>query len=136
MSKKTDKLKLLPLQTKMLSCQLTDDEIRACGQKLAKVLEDIGTENARQLSFRQQMKATLTELEAQAMGLGSKIRRGEELRDVDIQPEIDFVKDVYREHRTDTGEVILERPIEDDERQENFGFDEKTGSRKQPAGVN
>lgn len=120
MPKKNDNLKLLPMQTQSLPCVLTADEIREYGQKLAKVLEDIGTENARQLSFKQQMKATLGALEAQAAGLGSKIRRGEELRDVDVQPELDFKKDVYRERRTDTDEIIMERSIEDDERQDTL----------------
>ena len=111
-------MKLLPLQTKMLSCRLTNDEVREYGQKLAVILEDIANEVARQASFKQEMKAAVTGLESQAAALGSKIRRREELRDVEVQPELDFEAGVYRESRIDTGSVIKERPITAEERQE------------------
>lgn len=116
-------MKLLPLQTKMLSCQLTDDEVRQYGLNLAVVLEDIGNEIARQASFKQELKAALSALESQAAALSSKIRRGEELRDVDVQPEYDFDAGMYRETRTDTGAVIKERALTEQERQERLDLD-------------
>ena len=126
MPKKADKLKLLPVETQMLTCQLTEDEIRQHGQTLAAVLEDISTEQARQTSFKTEMKATIAGLESRSAALSSQIRRGEELRDVQVQPELDFGENVYRERRTDTDEIINERAIEEDERQEhlNLGKDQ------------
>ena len=120
MPKKADKLKLLPVQTQMLTCQLTEDEIRQRGQQLARVLDDISTERARQTSFKTEMKATIAGLESRSAALSSQIRRGEELRDVQVQPELDFGENVYRERRTDTDEIINERAIQEDERQEHL----------------
>lgn len=120
MPKKADKLKLLPVETQMLTCQLTEDEIKEHGKQLAGVLDDISTEQARQNSFKKEMKATIAGLESRSAALSSQIRRGEELRGVQVQPELDFKQGVYRERRTDTNEIIRERAIEDDERQEHL----------------
>lgn len=124
MPKKTDKLKLLPVETQMLTCQLTEDEIREHGQQLAGVLDDISTEQARQTSFKTEMKATIAGLESRSAALSSQIRRGEELRGVQVQPELDFDENVYRERRTDTDEIITERSIRDEERQEHLHLGE------------
>lgn len=125
MPKKADKLKLLPVETQMLTCQLTEDEIREHGQQLAGVLDDISTEQARQTSFKTEMKATIAGLESRSAALSSQIRRGEELRGVQVQPELDFDENVYRERRTDTDEIITERSIRDEERQEHLHLGEE-----------
>lgn len=131
--KKRDDLRLLPLRKKMLPCILTAEELQKYGGELAKVVEDIGTEMGRQTSFKQQMKATLSALESNAAALSSKICRQEELRDVDVQPEMNFNKGVYREIRTDTGAVISERPLTEEERQGFLPFDKPKAENKTEA---
>lgn len=122
---KQESIRKLKPYTRLLPCKLTDDEIREYGKDLAKVRQDILTEEARQVSLKQQLKASLTELEARSLALSSKIGRGEEARDVDVEPQLDFKKGVYCEVRTDTGEKISERAVTEEERQESMLFDEK-----------
>ena len=127
MSKKTkgESIRRLPPYTRLLPCKLTDDELREYGQDLAKVRQDILTEEARQVSLKQQLKASLTELEARSLRLSSMIARGEEARDVEVEPRLDFRKSEYCEIRADTGERISERLITEEERQEHLNLDAK-----------
>lgn len=119
----TDDLRLLPMTTKMLACALTPAELQEYGQELANVIENKATEEVRQENFKKEMKATLSGLDAEIAVLSSKIRQREERRDVQVQPEMDFKKSIYRETRTDTGAIITERPLTEDERQEALPFE-------------
>ena len=134
---KQESIRKLKPHTRMLPCKLTDDELREYGQDLAKVRQDILTEEARQVSLKQQLKASLTELEARSLKLSSMIARGEEARDVDVEPQLDFKRGTYCEVRLDTGERIGERAVTAEERQENLLFEkpepEKPESEKRTA---
>lgn len=119
--------------TKLLRCKLTRDELLKYGGELAQALQDIVTEEALQASMKQSMKAALASLEAKSSELSTKVARGEELRDVEVEPRLDFKTSTYYEIRGDTGEKISQRPITEDERQENLEFGGKPESKKQPA---
>lgn len=112
--------------TKWLPCELTKSELLAYGSELGTVTQDIKTEEDRHTSIKQELKATITQLESQRTILASKITRKEEHRDIEVDCKLDFGRDLYVETRTDTGEEILTRPIRDDERQEAMEF--KTGT--------
>jgi hypothetical protein len=97
-------------------CRLTDDERRTYGINLAHILETIDDEIAKHESVKREMKASLADLEAQRMMLATKVRRGEELREVEIEV---CASDDGRvqEIRKDTGEIIVTRAPSDEERQ-------------------
>lgn len=124
--RQSDNLRLLPLTSKQLPCKLTNEELRKYGEELANTIDEVSNEEARQESVKKEMKSTLTGLQSKLTILSSKIRRGEEYRDVQVQPEMDFKQGVYREVRTDTGAIITERPLTDDERQEALPFGKAT----------
>ena len=118
-------MKTLKPITKFLPCKLTDQELLDYGAELGSTIQDISAEEARQTSMKTELKARMTALEAKSAELSTKITRQEELRDVKVEPRLDFKAGIYREVRTDTGEVIRERPITDDERQEELEIDKE-----------
>ena len=126
----SESIRKLDPRTRMLSCKLSKDELLDFGSKLAQVRQDILTEEARQASMKQELKSRLAQLEAQSSEYSSKIARGEEMRDVEVDPRLDFGSDTYYEIRRDTGEKVGERPITDDERQENLGLGKDTKDKK------
>lgn len=115
-----EKVKNLNRFTKLLPCKLTNDELLNYGNELGSIIQDITTEEDRQVGLKQELKARLAGLESRRTGLATKVTRKEEVRDVEVEVELDFVNDMYREIRLDTGEVITERPITELERQESM----------------
>ena len=135
MSKETkhQSVRKLEPRTKLLRCELTKDERLTYGEELAQVRQDIVTEEGLQVSMKAQLKSRLVALEAKSLELSTKVARGEELRDVEVKPQLDFKAGEYCEIRTDTGEEISSRPVTDEERQENLEFDRKPPATKQTA---
>jgi len=131
--KKHESIRKLEPRTKLLRCKLTRDELIKFGGELAQSLQDIVTETALQASMKQSMKAALSSLEAKSSELSTKVARGEELRDVEVEPRLDFKTGIYYEIRGDTGEKISQRTITEDERQENLEFEKKPESKKPSA---
>jgi hypothetical protein len=131
--KKTDDVRLLPVITKQLACRLTPEELQAYGEQLANTIDEMSNEEARQEGFKKEMKSTLANLQATMTILSSKIRQREERRDVQVQPEMNFKKGVYREIRTDTGDLINERPLSEEERQEALPFEKEPTDKAETA---
>lgn len=100
-----------------LPCKLTDVEFLERSRSLATVTNDIGTETKRQAEAKAEMKAKLAVLEAQQARLASVVSRSEEYRDVEVSIEPDDIALCVRTYRTDTGECIEERPMQEHERQ-------------------
>ena len=99
--------------TMRLACKLTDDELRAAGDGLAKVVQDIASEDDAQ----KDQKARLMELTARQTILALQVSRREEHRDGEVTISVDYLLGVEIRTRTDTGEVISTRALRDDERQ-------------------
>ena len=70
--------------TMRLACKLTDEELRAAGDGLAKVVQDIASEDDAQKDQKAQMKARLMELTARQTILALQVSRREEHRDVEV----------------------------------------------------
>lgn len=135
MSKDTKQgsIRKLEPRTRLLRCKLTKEELLEYGGELAQSRQDIVTEEALQASMKQQLKSRLAAFEATSSELSTKVARGEELRDVKVEPRLDFKVGEYYEVRTDTGEEISQRPITEEERQENLEFNKRLEPKKQPA---
>jgi len=132
-----DVRKLDPVK-KSLSCKLSQEELLEAGSKLASTIQDIAAEEDKQQSIKSEMKAKLAELEAKRTQLAIRVQRKEEFRMVEVEREFDFEAGMYRETRSDTGEVILEREITEEERQEKLIIDDidlgqGEGTKKEPA---
>ena len=111
-------------KTEFLACALTEDELRGYGVDLALCVQDVAAETDRQADIRAQMKARMAELEARQSQLAIKISRREEHRDVDVEIEYDYDGGCVRAVRTDTGEQLWDRVMQDHERQPALPVDE------------
>jgi hypothetical protein len=64
-----------------------------------------------------QIKSQVDELDARVVQCSDKYRSGYEMRDMEVEKEMDFLNDVVRFYRLDTGELALERGMTIEERQ-------------------
>ena len=112
------------IRVENLPCKLTEKELRTAGSDLAGVVQDIATEADRHVDIKSQMKARLSELEARKSILAITISRREEYRDVEIEVLSNYDEGIVRRVRMDTGEVLHERPMREDERQSSLPMDE------------
>ncbi len=116
------------VQVRELPVQLTDDEVRELGRRLAHIQGQLSAHEKRESDVKADLKAKRASLESQASVVGGLIRAGEEClirageeyRPVDVVVEHVLDEGLIREVRSDTGEVIAERPLREDERQRSL----------------
>jgi len=108
---------ILSRKTVNLSTPLTDHEKMDRGRALARVIEDHHAEETKQEAMKREMKFTLAGFEAERDRLSAIVSRGEELRSVEVEERANYETDTYSRVRLDTGEVLEERRLRDDERQ-------------------
>ncbi len=100
-----------------LDCELTEKQVLGYGRELAQINQEIAAEEDRQTSLKQELKARIAGLEARRTEISAKVNRGKELREVQIEVMADFKAGTATEIRTDTGEVLRERPLREEEKQ-------------------
>lgn len=110
-------LKLNRKETRSLPVKLREDELRDRGDQLASVIQDLRAEEDRQVDAKAHMKARLAELDAKKTQLAIVISRREEPRNVDVEVWHDYARFMVETVRTDTGETIHTRRMEDHEKQ-------------------
>lgn len=96
---------------------LTHEERFQAALDLAETINAISNKKSEQDFERQQMKATMTDLEGQREGLASVVASGIRYKETTCETHLDFENGVYYEVRLDTGELLVSRPLSDDERQ-------------------
>jgi hypothetical protein len=113
------------IQKRHLSVKLNDDEIAKAGKQLSNCCLEILNEADNQSTAKAEMKQRMNALVEQRTRLSFMVARGEDTREVEVKLEV-VTPFIVRETRTDTGEVIAERPPTNEERQIEFG-DEDDG---------
>jgi hypothetical protein len=108
--KLTDFIQRLPVA-------LTDAELLAFGQRLAKCQADLTEHNMHAEQVKKELKAKESAIEAERAHLSGIIREKKELRDVQCERWAHYDEGDIVELRTDTGEVIYQRRMEMHERQ-------------------
>lgn len=109
-------------ETQILPVRLTQDEIRARGERLAAVhgaLDQIAIEED---DAKKKFKDRRNPLEGEIGLLAHIIRKKEEKREVAVDLVADFATGKVREVRSDTGEVVRERDIRFEEQQQAISF--------------
>ena len=104
-------------ETRTLPCVLTDDELLARGDALARQHAAIKDEEAAQAGEKKRMKEALDELTGEQARLARIVRDKAEPRDVECRIVHDYATQAVQVVRTDTGEVIESRAMTDRERQ-------------------
>ena len=117
---KERKLRTLATSIRNLPCKLTDEEVQAKGEELAKAFKEIEAEEEHQKSVRASMKAKLDSMNLAASTLSTQITERLECREVEVEFVLDDESQLVKTVRIDTGEVIDVRQATQDELQDNF----------------
>lgn len=120
-------------ETRLLQVPLTQDEQLAAGKKLAEAVRTLVNVQAQAKSAASQFKAKIDEQQAKINGLQCLISDGYELRNVACTNIMDYTDVVVRVTRTDTGEIVEERKLTEDERQSTLPFDGEDSTDAEPA---
>jgi hypothetical protein len=109
---------VLKTETRLLPCPLTDSELLAKGDALANCLRLIEEEKEAQEAEKSAMKERLAGFLLQLGKLRQEVQERREFRDVPVEIRVrSMLEATVAETRVDTGEVIRERFMDDDERQ-------------------
>jgi len=107
--KKTSKYERTEKQ--LLPVRFTDDELQAIGLQLAATHNKIGEKKRTADTYKDSIDSAM----AEATRLAMNRVNGWEMRYVDCQISFDFQRSTKRIVRTDTGEIVSEGPMSDDE---------------------
>lgn len=100
-----------------LPCKLTDEERLDFADALAEANQAVETaENARKSAMKQH-NYEIQLAQARRDRISNIVASKTEYRDVTVEERWDWNSDKFTRTRTDTGEVILERRLNDEERQ-------------------
>lgn len=116
-----------------LPCRLSDEERLEFADALAEATQAVETaENNRQAAMKQH-NYEIGLAKARRERLANIVASKTEYRDVTVEEKLDWKADKFTRTRTDTGEVLVERRLNDDERQiqlledgEQFNDDERS----------
>ena len=105
---------------KELRCKLTDEELLERGQALARALEQRQKREADGKAFAANVKSDIEQYKKEGLRLTSHIAEKSEWRKVECDEVHDFEAGTVSVVRLDTGEVVSERRMWDEERQEDL----------------
>ena len=100
-----------------LSCELNQVEWQSRSQEMADAQEHFERERQRKKDMTKQLNADVAQAEAQVSKLANVVQTHREFREVTVEIKYDYDLGKVIKTRTDTGEVISEREITDQERQ-------------------
>ena len=104
-------------EDRQLRVPLTEKELLEAGQKLADALQTLVTLDNELQSFKEQIKGKVAEAEGKSSRFGSLVRQKYEYRPVTCEIARDYTAKMLTVVRTDTGEIVEERPMTRDELQ-------------------
>jgi predicted kinase len=131
MAKKKDEEKTKTThETHTLKCQLTQEELLQHGDELAAALDRLRQVQEESTSVKQEFKARETALEAEIAREQILVRNKYQHRLVDCNLIINYTTQQATLIRLDTEETIKERPLSEEEKQMDLGFD---GDKEQAA---
>jgi len=100
-----------------LKCILTEGEKREIAQNLAVAVMSRDEAEGGLKSAQTQFKSKIALHEAELISLAEKLRSGFEMRNIECEISGDYKLGTVTIIRLDTGEIIRERPMTKDERQ-------------------
>jgi hypothetical protein len=116
--------KILATKTSTLKVPLTEPELNEVAEQTYKVEGDLRTFYGHKKEVTSDLKAKEEQLDAQLARLGRLGRDKHDYRPVPVRVEADFKEGKVFEIREDTGEIIAERPVNEQDRQAQL-FDGK-----------
>ena len=105
------------MNTELLSCDLTPDEVRERGEEAARKQEERDTQEALRQASQKTFKGTIESLEGSVRHLLKEVRSKSTRRDIEVIQEARHDAGMMETIRTDTGEIVRTRPLTANERQ-------------------
>ena len=106
--------------TKTLPCVLTDDERLNFADQLAEANEGVEVAKSTKKAMMKQMQSDIDTAEARRDKINNIVATKTEYREVDVRVNWDYDKGRIQQTRTDTGEIIVNRPMTQKEKQTNL----------------
>ncbi|OLS13267.1 MAG: hypothetical protein RBG13Loki_3111 [Promethearchaeota archaeon CR_4] len=103
-----------------LKCILTTEEKRQVADKLAIAVMGKDEAEAELKSVQTQIKSKIAAIDAELIASAEKLRSGFEMRNVECRETRDFDLDNFSVVRLDTGELIVDRSLTMEEKQQNL----------------
>lgn len=100
-----------------LSCELTDVEWQNRARELAEANQEVVTQEQRKKDINKELTADVATAKSRASKLTTVVSTRREQREVTVQVKYDYELGRVIKTRTDTGEVISDREMTDNERQ-------------------
>lgn len=121
--------------TERMPCKLTDAELVDRGGKLADAYAEADALEAERKNTNDGFKAKIELVEQRVRDLAGTLRTKQETREVELLEEYDYRTFSVRVKRADTGEMVRERAMTKNERQEELPLDKasKKKDEAQPA---
>ena len=107
-------------EVRVLTVELTDDEIKDTAIEMASLAKRITTEKSAQVYTKKIMKSKLAELTTTYDQAFDRLARGSEDREIECSVVFDGDEGVVRIYRSDTDELVEKRPMHDKEYQKEF----------------
>lgn len=114
-------------ETRMLRVLLTQDELLAAGQKITDQMRLIESLEAEMDRIKKQYQGKIAEAQATMQNARSLVEDKYEIRKVLCDNVLDYTDVVCRVTRLDTGQIIENRKLTEDEKQTSLPFDEEKG---------
>ena len=126
MAKKSDKdLVHKSSEPHILPCKMSQKEKSNAGVKLAAELEILESIEFDKKTIVQELSSKIKTHKKHIHDLSDQINRGIEMRSVDCELRLNVSKLIATLVRKDTGEIVNERPMTEEEKQMDFNFEEK-----------
>lgn len=119
-------------EKRRLRVPLTDAELIAAGQRLADEIREIQSLEADAAAVSKQYKAKIAEVQAKLDVTRGLVHDRYEIRQVEVANVLDYTDVKSRTFRLDTGEMIEERKLTEDEKQSSLPFDNETEEQTEP----
>jgi hypothetical protein len=128
---KDEPKRVLERETRPLPVDLTEKEIALRGRECGEKMRERAALEATFEVAKKEHKADIEALDETITDLGRALATGQEIRDVECEVVINWDADCVETLRTDTGEVVAQRPIRPEERQRTFQL--RTGKKAKEA---
>ena len=112
-------------ETRLLKCELTEEEVRVAAQELARNLDELEALDDQLGQVKADFKTQIVSKEAAAKVQRNLVRNKYDYRNTQCSMVLDYTNGTVTVTREDTGEVIKERKMHAEEKQMNMGFDDE-----------
>lgn len=97
--------------SRMLPCDLTDQELLQRGQKVAELVAKKEALEAEKKDTASEFKAKIDRLESDIASIAKEVRSKKEYREVEVSTTKDYKRKVAETVRQDTGELVEQRTL-------------------------